>query len=136
MSSWKDLDYAIVRRFDGADFETLLERTRAALPSEGFGVLTEINVRATLKKKLDIDTPNYVILGACQPSLAHQALTAEPGIGVLLPCNVVVAQDGDDIVVAAIEPQKMFSVVNRPDVSPLADEVSARLTRVLDSIKA
>lgn len=136
MSGWNGIEYAIVRRFAGADFDTMLERTRAALPSEGFGVLTEINVKATLKKKLDVDTPNYVILGACQPSLAHQSITAEPGIGVLLPCNVVVAQDGDDVVVAAIEPRKMFSVVNRPDVAPIADEVAARLTRVLDLIKA
>lgn len=135
--SFGDPAYGLTRRLAGA-FGEIVERTRAALKTEGFGVLTEIDVRATMKAKLDRDHPPYLILGACNPPLAWDALQAEPGIGLLLPCNVVVAQDGASdgaaVVVSAIDPRAMFSVVGRPDVAPLADEVHARLERVLARI--
>jgi uncharacterized protein (DUF302 family) len=117
-------------------YERALERTREALGAEGFGVLSEIDVRATLKKKLDVDVPPYVILGACNPPMAHRALTAERNIGLLLPCNVVVYA-GDDpgtSVVAAVDPEVSLGRVENEQLRPLAIEVKARLRRVLDAV--
>ncbi len=131
-------NYAMSRRFSGkrgAD-PVLREAVTTALSQQGFGVLTEIDVQATMKKKLDVDIPPHVILGACNPSLAHQALQAEADIGLLLPCNVVIREDGDETVVAAIDPQVMFSVVDREDVAPLAAEVKERLQAALAAIEA
>ena len=110
---------------------------RDALGTEGFGVLTEIDVQATLKMKLDVDFRPYVILGACNPALAHRALTAEANIGLLLPCNVVVSA-GDDArssVVAVLDPEVQLGVTGRDDLKPLASEVKARLARVLSAVK-
>jgi uncharacterized protein (DUF302 family) len=130
-----DPSYALTRHFEDADFDATVAKTREALAAEGFGVLTEIDVKATLAKKLDVDWRRYLILGACNPSLAHQALSAEPGIGVLLPCNVVVAEDADGAVsVSAIDPLAMFSVVGRDDVEPIATEVRAKLARALEAL--
>jgi len=127
--------YALTRRLEGVDFDAAVAKAREALSGEGFGVLTEIDVSATLKKKLDVDWRRYLILGACNPPLAHQALTAEPGIGVLLPCNVVVAEDADGgVAVSAVDPVSMFSVVGRADVEPIAKEVRAKLERVLEAL--
>jgi uncharacterized protein (DUF302 family) len=104
----------------------------AALKSEGFGVLTEIDVQATLKAKLGEDVAPYMILGACNPPLAHRALTAEPEIGLLLPCNVIVYSDADgQTTVSAIDPEAQFSIVGRDELADLAREVGARLRRVL-----
>jgi uncharacterized protein (DUF302 family)/glutaredoxin len=131
-----DPGYGLTRRLPGADYATAVEATKQALATEGFGVLTEIDVRATMRKKLDVEFPNYVILGACNPPLAHQALTAEPGLGLLLPCNVVVAQDPDGaVVVSAVDPVTMFSVVDNRDLKPVAKEVRARLARALAVIE-
>jgi uncharacterized protein (DUF302 family) len=129
-----DSSYSLTVELPGADFEDAVARVRAALSDEGFGVLTEINVQATLNKKLGVQTRPYLILGACNPPLAHQALQAEPAIGVLLPCNVVVAGAEDGVTVAAIDPIAMFSIVGREDVAPLANEVKARLERVLAAL--
>ena len=132
-----DLDnrYAIVRELPHVDYDSTVARVRELLPSEGFGVLTEIDVTATLKKKLDVDFRRYVILGACNPPLAHQALAAEPLIGVLLPCNVVVMErDGGGSLVAAMKPTGAFDLVDNPAAEPLADEVESRLIRVLDAL--
>lgn len=129
--------YGLTRRLEGHSFGDAVAATREALASEGFGVLTEIDVKATMKKKLDVDYRNYLILGACNPPLAHQAFTAEPAIGLLLPCNVVLAEDPDgSVVVSAIDPKRMFMVVERPDVEPLANEVKQKLARVIAKIGA
>ena len=117
-------------------YEQAVERTREALAGEGFGVLTEIDVRATLKKKLDVDFRPYVILGACNPPLAHRALTAEPEIGLLLPCNVVV-REGDapgTSVVTAMDPVAALSLTGNDDIAPLAAEVRERLERALGRV--
>lgn len=130
-----DPPYGLTRRFEGRSFAEVMTATREAIGTEGFGVLTEIDVKATMKKKLDVDFREYVILGACNPPLAHQALTAEPGIGVLLPCNVVVAEDPDgSVIVSAVDPVKMFSVVEVPGMEPIADEVRGKLVRALKAI--
>lgn len=129
-----DPSYGLTRRFAGRTFDEVVAATRAALGTEGFGVLTEIDVKATLKKKLDVDRPEYLILGACNPPLANQAINGEPGIGLLLPCNVVVARDGDQVVVSAIDPVKMFRIVERDELEPVAVEVGQRLRRVLSRI--
>lgn len=112
-----------------------LEKAREALKGEGFGVLCEIDVQATLKAKIGEDIEPYVILGACNPKLAHQALSAEPDLGLLLPCNVVVYQREGRVYVKAIEPGKMLSVVENPAVDPVATQVREKLERVLAAIQ-
>lgn len=119
-------------------YDSAVQATRDALAQEGFGVLTEIDVRATLKKKIDVDFRPYVILGACNPVLAHRALSAEGAIGLLLPCNVVV-QQGDSAatsVVSVLDPEVQLGVTGRADLKPLAAEVKAKLLRVLNAVKA
>ncbi len=119
-------------------FEQALARTREALSVEGFGILSEIDVRATLQKKLQVDFRPYTILGACNPPFAHRALTAERDIGVLLPCNVVV-YEGDDAgqsVISVVDPEVSLGRVDNPELVPLAMEVKKRLERVLDAIGA
>ena len=126
--------YHFSTRLQG-NVETIENQLIEALQAEGFGVLTEIDVQATLKKKLDVDGRYYKILGACNPALAHQALTAEADIGLLLPCNVVVRVEEDDaVIVAFMDPAPIFTLVNRDEVAPLADEVRSRLLRVRDSL--
>ena len=112
------------------------QRVREELQKEGFGILTEIDVRATLKMKLDVDFRPYKILGACSPPLAHRALTAELDIGLLLPCNVVVYEGDSEgtSVVAVINPRVQLGITGRDDINPLADEVGTRIRRVLDAL--
>lgn len=130
-----DVAYGITRRLRGVNLEDARARTTKALQTEGFGVLTEIDVQATLRKKLDVDVAPYVILGACNPKLAHAALKDEPGIGLLLPCNVVLAADGEDIVVSAASPKAMFSVAQAtPTVAAVAEEAEQRLRRAIDAV--
>lgn len=112
------------------DFSEVIDRVTGALAEEGFGVLTSIDVQATMKKKLGIDREPYVILGACNPPLANQAITADPAIGALLPCNVVVRKDGDRIAVDFMDPKAVLTLVDHPEVPALADEVRERLGRV------
>ena len=130
-----DVSYARTRRLEGVPQAQAIERVKAELAKEGFGVLSEIDVQATLKKKLDVDRPPYVILGACNPKLAHQALEAEPSLGVFLPCNVDVFQGEDGATyVQAVRPDVMFRLVDNPKVQPIAAEVDAKLTRVLAAL--
>lgn len=118
-------------------YDAAVQATREALAQEGFGVLTEIDVRATLKKKIDVDFRPYVILGACNPTLAHRALSAEPAIGLLLPCNVTVqAESADSSIVAVLDPEVQLGVTGRTDLKPLAAEVKAKLIRALNAVKA
>jgi uncharacterized protein (DUF302 family) len=114
-------------------FEHALARTREALASEGFGVLTEIDVAATLRKKLDVEFRPYIILGACNPPLAHRALQAELDIGLLLPCNVIVyaADDPGATIVAGLDPVEALSLSGNEAVQPIAEEVRSRLQRVV-----
>lgn len=117
-------------------YETAVEKTTAALKEEGFGVLTEIDVKETLKKKLDADFRRYVILGACNPSLAHRALTAEPEIGLLLPCNVVVYEtEPDHSAVAAMAPISAMGIVGNPELKDVAKEADERLRRVIETLE-
>lgn len=127
--------YGYTRTLKDVSFDQALERTTAALKKEGFGVLTEIDVKETLKKKLDVDFRNYKILGACNPSLAHQALTGEPLIGLLLPCNVTVFEEDDgSINVSFIKPSEMFKVVDNPAVAPIAKQVDEKLVRAMEQL--
>lgn len=113
-------------------FDAAVEKVTAELAKEGFGVLTEIDVSATMKKKINVDVPPYKILGACNPHFAHKALQAEPQIGALLPCNVVVRQDADkQTFVEFMDPNAILKLVDRPEVHGLAAEVRAKLERVL-----
>ena len=116
-------------------YEKAIEAATAALKHEGFGILTEIDVKATLKKKLDLDFRRYVILGACNPNLAYQALQTELDIGLLLPCNVIVyeAEDGT-AVVSIVDPLSMLGVAEGEGLQPVATEAKARLSRVIDSL--
>ena len=124
----------MTRHLPGVAFDEAVRRVTEALKAEGFGVLTEIDVRETLKKKLDVDYPPYVILGACNPELAHRALSADPYIGLLLPCNVIVMEAADATTVSIADPRAMFRIVENPEVAPIADEVEAKLKRALSQI--
>lgn len=113
-------------------FDEAVGRVREELAAEGFGVLCEIDVQATLKKKLGVEREPYLILGACNPPLAHAALEAEPELGTLLPCNVVVYQEQAETRIAAIDAEKMLSIVGNDDLAPTASEVRRRLSNVVE----
>ena len=117
-------------------YDEALTQVIAALKAEGFGVLTEIDVKETLKKKIDVDFRPYKILGACNPPLAYRALSAAPEAGLLLPCNVTVAYVADHVTeVAIVDPLSMLGIVNHPDLEPVAAEARARLDRVAAALK-
>ncbi|MFP8940055.1 DUF302 domain-containing protein [Streptomyces fenghuangensis] len=116
------------------DFDTTVATVRDALAEQGFGVLTEIDVTATLKKKLDQDIEDYLILGACDPQLAHRALESDRDIGLLLPCNVVVRRDGDQTVVQALDPGTMVTLTGLPATEPVASEATRRLDAALAAL--
>lgn len=128
-------NYGFGARIEGTTFDRAVEQVTAALKHEGFGVLTEIDVQATLKKKLDADFRRYVILGACNPPLAKRALDAEPDIGLLLPCNVVVQETEEgEVDVSIADPEAMFRLVDNEAVAPVAKEAEHRLRRALAAV--
>jgi len=113
-------------------FADAVGRVRTELKTEGFGVLCEIDVQATLREKLGVEGEPYLILGACNPPLAHQALQAEPDLGVLLPCNVVVYERGGETHISAIDPERMLSIVDNDQLRPVAANVKQRLSAVVE----
>jgi len=115
-------------------YHQAIDRVTEELKKEGFGVLTTIDVKDTLKKKLDVDVDEYVILGACNPPFAHRSLQAEPEIGLLLPCNVIVYRRGGTTHVSAFDPTVMGAIVQNPAIAPIASEVRARLARVMAAV--
>jgi uncharacterized protein (DUF302 family) len=136
MNAGTGCSYGFERRLRGSTFDAARAKVTAALKQEGFGVLTEINVQETLKKKLGVDFRRYVILGACNPTLAHAALTTDPCIGLLLPCNVVV-QDAPEggVLVSIADPRAMFTIAANPALAPIVDDAEARLRRVIGSLE-
>ncbi len=116
------------------DYDQAVEQTTVALKAEGFGVLTTIDVKATLKAKLDKDFRRYIILGACNPPLAHKALSSDLDVGLLLPCNVVVYQEGEGSVVKAMDPEAALGIVPVEALKPIAAEAKARLERALSKL--
>lgn len=130
-----DVPYAISKRLSATTIDAARPKVEAALKAEGFGVLTEIDVQATLKKKLDMETTPYVILGACNPQLAHQAISGNPAIGLLLPCNVVLAADGDDVIVSAASPRAMFSITGKDAATAqVAEQAEERIRRAVAAL--
>ena len=135
MISENSCAYGFERHLQHATFEEALEKVTIALKREGFGILTQIDVKDTLKKKLDVDFRRYIILGACNPPLAHKALSAEPQIGLLLPCNVVVQEASEGgVTISIADPRAMFSLVNNPRLAPVVEDSEQRLRRVIASL--
>jgi len=128
------LAYTINRTFPGGDFADIVERTRKALSGEGFGVLTEIDVRGTLKKKLDEDIADYLILGACNPKIAHQALQMEPRVGAMLPCNVIVRSADGGVEVSAIDPVASMAAIDNERLKAVAGQVRGMLEAAVKAI--
>ena len=127
--------YTFGTRLD-ASFDDVREATEAALRGEGFGVLTEIDVAATMRAKLGVELDPYVILGACNPPLAHRAITADPSVGALLPCNVVIRVDGDAVVLEAMDPRAAMGLVDLPAIHDVAAEARTRLQRAIERVEA
>ena len=130
-----DVPYGITKRLKTVTLADARARITEALKQEGFGILTEIDVQATLEKKLGLQVDPYLILGACNPQLAHRAIEIDPGIGLLLPCNVVVTTDGEDAVISIASPRAVFAAVGPNEkVAAIADEAETRLRRALESL--
>lgn len=127
------MSYTIDRTFD-AGFDAVVERTRKALAAHGFGVLTEIDVAATMKKKLDKDMPAYLILGACNPKMAYEAIGLEPKIGAMLPCNVIVRATGDGVTVSAVDPEASMQAIENPGLVAVAGTVRGMLEKAVSDI--
>ena len=117
-----------------APYDQVVLRVKQALKDEGFGVMSEIDVQAALKEKLDVEGGRYLIIGACNPSLAHEALQAEPDLGVFLPCNVIVFEAPDGTHVSAVDPQSMLGAIENPVLEQIAAEVKRRFTRVIAAL--
>ena len=128
------MSYTITKTVSDADFETVEARTRDALSESGFGVLTEIDVSATMKKKIDKDVPPYLILGACNPNMAYQAIGIEPKIGAMLPCNVIVRESGNGVTVSAVDPVASMQAVDNDKLHSVAGEVRSMLETVVKAI--
>ena len=128
------MTYTLNRVISGASFDDVDQRTRKALMDKGFGVLTEIDVKATMKKKIDKDMDDYRILGACNPGLAFQAIGAEPRIGAMLPCNVILRSVEDGVEVSAVDPVASMAAVDNADLHKVAGQVREMLQDVVDAL--
>lgn len=128
------MSYTISRKIDDVEFDVVVSRTRTALADQGFGVLTEIDVKATMKKKLDVELDPYLILGACNPEMAHQALGMEPRVGAMLPCNVIIRQVEDGVEVSAIDPVASMMAIDNQNLKRVAGEVRDLLGKAVQSI--
>jgi len=128
------VDYGFFKELPGTSVDQAEELVSSALKEEGFGVLTRIDVKSTLKQKLNVEHKPYVILGACNPHLAHRALCTDDTIGLLLPCNVVVAETEGGSEVAILRPEAMFASIDKPELEPVATEAESRLRRVFESL--
>jgi uncharacterized protein (DUF302 family) len=128
------MSYTLDRLIENTDFEEVDSRTRAALATHGFGVLTEIDVQATMKKKLDIEMPAYRILGACNPQMAHQAIGMEPKIGAMLPCNVILRAVDGGVEVSAVDPVASMQAIDNHELHVVAGEVRDMLSTVIQDI--
>ncbi|MFN7089054.1 MAG: DUF302 domain-containing protein [Allorhizobium sp.] len=128
------MDYTINRLITDADFDAVDTRTRAALAAQGFGVLTEIDVKATMKKKLDVEMPAYRILGACNPKIALEAIGMEPRVGAMLPCNVILREVEGGIEVSAIDPVASMQAIENAELTAVAGGVRDHLAKAVDAI--
>lgn len=128
------MTYTINRIFSGADVNDIDARTRNALSEQGFGVLTEIDVQSTMKKKLDIEMPAYRILGACNPKMAHQAIGIEPRVGAMLPCNVILREIEGGVEVSAIDPVASMRAIESAELTAVAGEVRVLLAKAVEAI--
>ncbi len=128
------MDYYISTKLKSISFDQAIENVTQRLKEEGFGVLTDIDMKTTLKKKLDVNLKQYRILGACNPTLAHKALLAEDKIGIMLPCNVIVQELDDAIEVSAVDPLAAMSSIGNSELTHIASEVQIKLKRVLDKL--
>ena len=135
MQAANAIQYGYVRAVN-LSFEDAVAQTEAALKKEGFGVLCQIDIRAKLKEKLGVEFPRYIILGACNPPLAHHALQAEINLGLLLPCNAVVYEAGEEVRVGVVDAVKMLSVVGNPGMEEMARQVNEKLRRAVDNVVA
>ena len=128
------MSYTINRLFNDRSFDDIDARTRAALADKGFGVLTEIDVQTTMKKKLDVEMPPYRILGACNPKMAHQAIGMEPRVGAMLPCNVILREVTGGVEVSAIDPVASMQAINNPELHAVAGQVRDLLAEAVAAI--
>lgn len=128
------MTYTINRMFENSTFDEIEARTRTALADNGFGVLTEIDVKATMKKKLNADMPSYRILGACNPTMAHQAIGLEPRVGAMLPCNVILRETDGGVEVSAIDPVASMQAIDNPDLHAVAGQVRDLLKKAVEAI--
>jgi uncharacterized protein (DUF302 family) len=128
------MSYTINRNFEGGAFEDIDARTRKALADNGFGVLTEIDVQATMKKKLDVEMQSYRILGACNPNMAHEAIAMEPRVGAMLPCNVILREVEGGVEVSAIDPVASMQAIDNPDLHAVAGQVRDLLAKAVAAI--
>ena len=128
------MDYTINRLIADSDFDTVDARTRAALTEKGFGILTEIDVKATMKKKLDVEIPAYRILGACNPKMAHEAIGIEPRVGAMLPCNVILREVDGGVEVSAVDPVASMQAIDNAELHAVAGQVRDLLKKAVEAI--
>lgn len=131
----QDQPFTFTARFASTPIAELRPRVEAALKAEGFGVLTEIDVQATVKAKLGVERAAFVILGACNPGLSHRLLEVEPALGALLPCNVVLREDGDAVVVDMVDPRRTIGRIDEPVVRGIAEDARGRLRRAMETLE-